>query len=347
MKNFIRFGLLFKVACIIVSTGFLPISTVVGAESKVSAQNNPVPIPTAEIALPTEVAEEFFVESPSNNILEGAIMDGDGNLLFCDVSKKSVMRLSPDKKLSTVVKLPDLGVGGLALHKDGRLFMSALDLPTCRGAILAWSPDTGKIETIIPIEAGFWPNDLVLAPDGGFYFSDFHGSATNASGGVYHVSPDFKSITPVIKNLAQANGVALSPDGKTLWATEFAKNRLHRAQLVNATTVSPIGSSIPYHFIGPAPDSMCTDSQGNVYVAIYGQGRVMVFNGMGIPIGQILLPEREKGQNLLSTSLALHPDGKELFIVSSNSKLHCRQQYSGHIPLLVENRHLLTAHIAR
>lgn len=290
---------------------------IAAAESE--AVQNPVPIPSSETALPVENADEFFVAAPSNNILEGAIIDREGNLLFCDISNKSVMRLSPDKKLSTAVKLPDIGAGGLALHKDGRLFMAALDLAKGKGAILAWSPDTGKIESIVPVDAGFWPNDLVFAPDGGFYFSDFHGSATEPKGGIFYVSPDFKKITPVLPNLAQANGVALSPDGKTLWATEFAKNRLHRAGLENPTAVSVIGSSVPYHFTGPAPDSMRVDSAGNVYVAIYGQGRVLVFNNMGIPVGQILLPEREKGHNLLSTSLAIRPDARELFIVSSNS----------------------------
>lgn len=119
------------------------------------------------------------------------------------------------------------GVGGLALGKDGRLFMAGLDLAKREGAILACSSDTDKIETIIPVEAGFWPNDLVLAPDGGFYFSDFHGSATDASGGVYYVSPDFRSITPVIKNLAQANGVFISCCFSMYNSTkEFELNRI-------------------------------------------------------------------------------------------------------------------------
>jgi sugar lactone lactonase YvrE len=47
----------------------------------------------------------------------------------------------------------------------------------------------------------------------------FHYS-TNLKGGVYYVSPDFKSITPVIQNLAVANGVALSTDEKTLWVLD-------------------------------------------------------------------------------------------------------------------------------
>lgn len=284
-----------------------------------AAANSAVPIPAAEQHLPSQIASEWFVESPNNNILEGAIIDPEGNLLFCDISKKSVMRLDQDKKLTTLVELPEMGVGGLAFHKDGRLFMAALDLGVRKGGVLAWSPTTKKLETIIPPEVGYWPNDLVFAPDGGFYFSDFRGSASNPVGGVYYVSPDFSKITPVIPNLAQANGVALSPDGRTLWATEFAKNRLHRAQLEDSVSISPVGSSVPYYFTGYAPDSMRVDSKGNVYVAMYGQGRVLIFDKSGIPVGQILLPEREKGLNLLSTSLAIKPDRNELFIVASNS----------------------------
>ena len=281
---------------------------------------NPVLIPPAEQALPTKTAQTWLTVSPTNNILEGAIFDANGNLLFCDVSERKIMRLTPDKQLDTLVELPDMGAGGIAFHKDGRLFMAALDLGRGEGGIFAWSPVTDTIESIIPVEAGYLPNDLVFAPDGGFYFSNFRRSAANPAGGIYYVSPDFKKVNPVIPNLDQANGVALSPDGQTLWATEFAKNRLHRAVLVDPVTISPIGAAIPYHFTGITPDSMRVDKAGNVYVAIYGQGRIMIFNDRGLPIGQMLLPEREKGKNLLSTSLAINPESQDLFIVSSNAE---------------------------
>ncbi|MEG6502044.1 hypothetical protein, partial [Desulfovibrio sp. 1214_IL3152] len=57
---------------------------------------------------------------------------------------------------------------------------------------------------------------------------------------------------------------------------------------------------------------------GNVYVAVYGQGRVLVFNPNGIPIGQVLLPGREQGRNLRSTSLAISPDSNDLYAVTSD-----------------------------
>lgn len=261
-----------------------------------ASQGNPVPIPPAEQTLPSETAESWITVAPENDVLKGAIFDSNGNLLFCDVSKRQIIRLTPNKELSVLLELPDLAPGGLSFHPDGRLFMAALDLEKGKGAIQAWSPSTGKIETIIPVKAGYWPNDLVFTPDGGFYFSNFKRNTATPAGGVYHVSPDFRKITPVMPNLDQANGVALNPDNKILWATEFAQNRLHRAVLADPVTITPVGSAAPFHFTGITPDSMRVDKAGNVYLALYGQGRVMVFNERGLPIRQILLPERETGK---------------------------------------------------
>lgn len=277
-----------------------------------------MPIPPSELAIPAALAAPWVQVAPTNDILEGAIFDPDGNLLFCDVTNRRVLRLGSDQRLSTVLQLENLSPGGLAFDKDGRLFIAALDLRTKRGGIFALAPNSSSLETILPDDAGFWPNDLVMAPGGGLYFSDFHGSATNPAGGVYYLPPDFSKPVPVIPHMGQANGVALSPDGKTLWATEFAKNRLHRATLADPVTVGITDSTIPCHFTGGAPDSMRVDRDGNVYVAMYGQGRILIFNDLGIPIGQILLPGREHRENLLNTSLAINPAANELFTVSSN-----------------------------
>ena len=174
------------------------------------------------------------------------------------------------------------------------------------------------MQTIVPVTAGYMPNDLVFDAHGGLYFSDFRGISTEPKGGAYYVSPAFDKITHVLPHLAMANGIALSPDGKELWITEFSRNLLHRVELADPTTISPIGTAIPYHFIGPAPDSMRADSDGNVYVAIYGQGRVLVLNKNGIPIGQVLLPGRDEGHNLQSTNMAIKPGTNDLYIVTND-----------------------------
>ncbi len=280
---------------------------------------SPVPIPPSERALQSTVAEPWFKVSKDGITLEGAIFDRSGNLLFCDMSNNRVLRLNPDKQLSTVVTLKDLAPGGLALHKDGRVFIAALSRRRFdRGAILGVNSDGSGLQTNISPTAGYVPNDLVFDSRGGFYFTDFKGTATEPKGGVFYVSQDFSTISPVLPNLALANGVALSPDGKWLWATEFGRNLLHRVQLADATTIAPIRSAIAYHFVGPAPDSVRVDADGNVYVAIAYQGRVMVFNHNGIPIGQVLLPGRDSGHNLHSSSLAIEPNHNDLYVVTND-----------------------------
>src|SRR4051812_30242973 len=78
----------------------------------------PAPIPPSERSLQTVVAEPWFQVSDEGMILEGPAFERNGNLVFCDVSGQRVLRLTPDKRLSTVVHLDDVAPGGLALHQD-------------------------------------------------------------------------------------------------------------------------------------------------------------------------------------------------------------------------------------
>ncbi len=279
----------------------------------------PVPIPPAERSLQTVTAEPWFKVSDDGLPLEGPSFDRAGDLLFTDAGSGRVFRLTPDRRLSTVVPANALNLGGLAVHKDGRIFAAGTG-GFKRGSIVSVQSDGSDMRTVVPPEAGYVINDLVFDALGGFYFTDFRGTSTDPLGGVYYVAPDLKAVTSVLPHLALANGVALSPDGKVLWATEFGRNLLHRVELADPTTPAPLGTAVPYHFTGAAPDSMRVDTDGNVYVALYGQGRVLAFNPNGIPIGQVLLPGRDAGHNLRSTNMALKPGTDDLFIVTNDGE---------------------------
>jgi lactonase len=289
--------------------------------SYVDATRGLVPLPASERDLPTAVAEPYFKVSDELIGLEGPAFDREGNLLFVDVYGGRILRLSPDRQLSTVYTESQLHPAGIAIHKDGRIFVAALgakdeDGQFRRGTVIALDPDGSNRRTIVAPHLGYVLDDMVFDDEGGFYMTDFRGSSTNPAGGVYYVSPDFRTIAPIVPNMCGANGVAISPDGKTLWATEFCNNRLHRVDLEAPGKVGRFGATIPYHFVGRAPDSMRTDSAGNVYVAMYHQARYLVFSTYGIPIGQILLPGREHGHFLKSTSLALLPGSRDLVMVA-------------------------------
>lgn len=280
-----------------------------------------VPIPASERDLPAATAEPLFKVSDRALSLEGPAFDRQGHLLFVDVMGGRVLRLSPDHVLTTVYTEENLHPAGIAIHRDGRIFLACLGPMNSQGrfsagSVVAIDPDGSNRQTIVPPSAGHVLDDMVFDDTGGFYMTDYRGTSTLAAGGVYYVAPGFKTTTPVLQHLCAPNGVALSPDGRVLWATEFANNRLHRVELSAPGMAGRSGTSVPYHFVGRAPDSMRTDADGNVYVALYHQARFLVFNAYGIPIGQILLPGRENNQFLKSTSLALLPGSRDLVMVA-------------------------------
>ena len=278
----------------------------------------PSPIPLAERGLQTITAEPWYKVSDKGLQLEGASFDRDGNLDFVEVFGGSIFRLSPDKKLTTIMPANDRASAGLGIHKDGRIFVAGLGDFVSTGSVVSIKPDGSDMQVIVPKTDGYLVDDLVFDKAGGFYFTDFRGEANDTAGGVYYVSPDFKKITPVLKNVAIANGVGLSPDGKTLWVTSTAQGLLYRVELADATTIAPFGAVITYKFTGMGPDSLRVDADGNVYVAIYSQGRVMVFNPAGFPIAQILIPGRETGHNMRSTSMAFKPGTNDMYIVTND-----------------------------
>lgn len=281
-----------------------------------AATRSPAPIPPSEAGLQTVTAEPWLELKDQRLFLEGAVFDRAGNLLFVDMFSGRVLKVAPDKSVTTAVEKNTLAPTGLAVHKDGRLFVAGVGNMTS-GSIVAFEPDgRGRAEIVAP-GPGYVPDDLVFDSAGGFYFADIKGTSTQAIGGVYYSAPDRK-ISPILPNLAAANGVALSPDGKTLWVTEYARNILHRVTLADAMTVAPLGTVIAYYFIGPSPDGLRVDADGNVYVAMFHQGRILVFNPGGMPIGQILVPGRDEGRFLLTTSFAFKPGTNEIYLVATD-----------------------------
>ncbi|WP_250527382.1 SMP-30/gluconolactonase/LRE family protein [Caballeronia sp. GAWG2-1] len=275
------------------------------------------PIPQSERGLLTVTAAPYFSVSDVAMALEGPAYDRAGNLLFVDIYGGRVLRLSRDNELSTVYTDLTLRPAGIAIHRDGTIFVAGVgDFEA--GRVVAFDPDGSNARDIVPASAGFVPDDLTFDSHGGFYFTDFRGSPGQPSGGVYYVASDMKTITPVLQNMAASNGVTLSPNGSVLWSTEFGAGRLHRVELKSPTTYSHFGWTVPYHFSGRAPDSMRTDADGNVYVAMYTQGRIMAFSPNGVPIGQILMPGRDDNHFLKTTSLAFIPGSTEVRIVAQD-----------------------------
>ncbi len=272
----------------------------------------------------TVVADEWLLVTEEPVGPEGLIFDRNGNLYLVVVGNGSVFKSAPPyTELTTVYGPSESRFATVKIHKDGRLFLCDLGEKQGyrgdnTGRIIAMQPDGSDVEVIVPA-GSFTPDDMVFDDRGGFYFTDFKDFtdvSNAANGAVYYVSPDFKTITPVLKNLASPNGIALSKNGKTLWVTETFNQQLHRLSLAaDGTTLGLYGHIIPYRFNGfGGPDSAMIDDDDNVYVAYFGAGKVMVFNMLGNLIGQVLIPGREAGYMLSTTTMAIIPGTNDLLI---------------------------------
>lgn len=236
----------------------------------------------SENELQTVTAEPWVKISDRGLQLEGLNFNREGHLFLLDVFEGNIFKVDPStKEVSRSFVSEKTNPAAIKFHKDGRLFVCYLGDFKTTGGIFATNEEGEQFEEIVSeLNTEYCIDDMVFDSKGGFYFTDFRGYSTKPLGGVYYVSPDFKSITPVIQNISVANGVALSTDERVLWVTETTTNRLHRIELEeDGVTIAPFGATIPYYFTGhEGPDSCCIDSDDNLYVAMYGQGRVLVFN---------------------------------------------------------------------
>ncbi|MDR3588620.1 MAG: SMP-30/gluconolactonase/LRE family protein [Negativicutes bacterium] len=272
---------------------------------------------TGEQFLQTVYAEKWLQVSDEADTLEGLCFDREGNLWMVGVQSGKVFKVSADKKIQVVLTLPGKYPSGLKISKDGRIFVTCL-----AGGIFSFQPDGTDLRVIVPENAGYVCDDMVFDSNGGFYFTNFKGSIGNLIGTVEYVSPDFKTITTVVKGLCGPNGIVMTKSGKNvLFITEICANRLDRFELEpDGITVAPYGGTVLYNYQGgyAGPDSIETDADGNIYQAMWGQGRYVVLDAKNfVPFAQIFIPERDTGHMLFTPHSAIIP-GTDHVLLSAN-----------------------------
>ncbi len=283
-----------------------------------AAEPSVAPIPPELASLPTIVAEPWLVvEAKTTQSLEGPSFDRQGNLVATLLTwPRKLLKIDAQKQISTIYESRDIGICGTAIHKDGRIFLSGMS-----GELVSINSDGSNVTIMKPLYRNkmLRMNDLVFDAKGNLFVTDFVGNIEDPVGGVYYITADGKSVRPVLQHLWAANGISLTANGRTLWVSETSRNSVLRADL-QADGVTPVlhqGVSYIYHSTGwNGLDSNRLDAKGNLYQTVHGQGRIIVFNPLGIPIANVVVAGKDEGKFLEVTSLAIKPETREGYITT-------------------------------
>lgn len=221
------------------------------------------------------------VWSWEGNNADGPIAGADGSLLFANNDASNVMRLDPGTGLATILHERTNTGGALSRSRDGALFVAARGLG---GGIEQLEPLRRMFALSFrgePLECLGTLNDLVADARGGVYLSV-------SGGGVFHA--DAAGSVRRYGNVPAANGIILSPDEKTLYATNGA--------VVVAFDVGGDGSLANQRDFGQlrggrSGDGMTVDAEGRVYVATGSSADV--FSPQGEFLGSIAGPRGMHG----------------------------------------------------
>jgi gluconolactonase len=251
---------------------------------------------------------------------EGPACDGKGNVFFTDQPNDRVLKWSVDGKLSTFMQ-PCGRANGLSFDPQGNLWACADEKNEM------WRIDpAGEATVVVKDYKGKLlngPNDVWIRPSGGLYFTDPYYKRPYWKRGpkemdecVYYLAPDNKTLTRVIDDLKQPNGIIGTPDGKLLYVADIGAGKTYRYH------IQPDGSLREKTlFCELGSDGTTIDNEGNIYLT--GKG-VSVFDRTGKKIEQIDVAEPWTANVCFGGK-----DRQTLFITASKSLYAMRMKVHG------------------
>ena len=264
-----------------------------------------------------------------------------GHLLVSDIPANVIHKWTPNGAMTAFLDRPDwtrvtearpdgvrFGANGIARDPQGRIVYAAeADRAVIRleqdgrRTIIAERYDGKRLNS---------PNDLVFRRDGALFFTD-------PSGGGRFGTWDLKKELPyqgvfllkdgklqlLIQDLDRPNGIALSPDEKSLYVNDSNKRLIMRYDVRPDGTVAN-GRLFADMSTGKGngnPDGMKFDERGNLYSV--GPGGIWVFNPAGKQIGLIVPPENAPGFTFGD------PDRKTIYIAASSRLARIKLNIAG------------------
>ena len=318
--------LLLSVLLLSISCSTAPSPETSAAVAKPAAMGNVV---RADAAFDALVPKDVQIEKLAGGFafIEGPLWRPSNALWFSDVVGNVVRQWTPDDKVTEILR-PG-GYDGTALPADGYNGPNGM-IADKDGAVLLCQHGNRRIvridkdmrvTTLVDKFEGKKlnsPNDMVYHSDGSLYFTDPpyglpKGDEDPAKelkfNGVYRLAKG--KLQLLIKDMTRPNGIALSPDEKTLYVanSDPLRKLWMRYDVAADGTVKngKVFADVTAEKEDGLPDGMKVDAQGNVYAT--GPGGVWVFAADGKHLGTIKPTE-------VPANCGWGDDGKSLYMTA-------------------------------
>lgn len=234
---------------------------------------------------------------------EGPVWFGDANqLLWSDIPNERILRWTPEGGVS-VYREPSNFANGNTRDRQGRLV-------TCEHGtrrVTRTEPD-GTVTVLADAFEGKRlnaPNDVVVHPDGGIWFTDptygilsdyegYRAEPEQTARHVFRVDPDSGALEVMVSDFQQPNGLVFSPDWKTLYIADSAASHddsaPHHIRAFDVVDGRRLQEGRIFAEIDAGvPDGMRVDMEGNLWSSA-GDG-VHCLDPEGRLLGKILVPQ--------------------------------------------------------
>jgi len=256
---------------------------------------------------------------------EGPVWSYDGFLLFSDTVVDKLFKVVPGGADSVFAERAGGAIGN-AYDTEGRLYSCEF-----RQRRVTRTLKNGKVEVLAARFEGKRfnaPNDIVVRRDGQVYFTDPAFGAQQDSReldfyGVYHVTPKGE-LELVAQWKTRPNGIALSPNGRTLYVSDSDQRSVRAYDLDGKGVASK--ERVVVDRIEGVPGGLRTDENGNLYVAAKLVYAYDLSNGAAKLLGEI--PLAETPSNLAFGDA----DMETLYITARTSVYRVRLGVKGALP---------------
>jgi gluconolactonase len=283
----------------------------------------------ALVVLPTPGSAKTRAAKPAaatETVIAGNVMgpEGplwvDGKLYYVSWNPGSLM-MWDGRSNKLINNTKNCGHNGLALTRHKTLLVAC---SAEKGAILELDLDGKELRRWTtddqhePFDGGI--NDVATTPDGGAYatiFGPFAETPTRIEGAVLYLAPGAKSWIRKAESLNYANGIAVSPDGRTLYVAEMVDNAIIKFEIEPDGNFGDRSNFVRLNMLVPdkaakwwaGPDSMKVDRNGNLYAAQFYGGRILKIS----PEGKLLHVFDIKAGNG-TTNVAFGEGEKKLYV---------------------------------